>query len=119
MNWYLAKLVFRIICGDGNHTAQFDEQLRMISADNHAEALQKSINLGEDENDVFFNQQEQLVHWQFVTVCELYSLGELSDGIELYSRVEETGDPDNYLRFIQAKAEQVRNNCSYEWLNTA
>jgi len=27
MNWYLAKLVFRIICGDGDHTPQFDEQL--------------------------------------------------------------------------------------------
>ncbi len=26
MKWYLAKLVFRIICGEGNHTPQFDEQ---------------------------------------------------------------------------------------------
>ena len=30
MNWYLAKIVYRIICGDGNHTAQFDEQLRLV-----------------------------------------------------------------------------------------
>ncbi|RYY10197.1 MAG: DUF4288 domain-containing protein, partial [Chitinophagaceae bacterium] len=27
MNWYLAKLIFRIVCGQGNHTPQFDEQL--------------------------------------------------------------------------------------------
>jgi len=33
MNWYLAKMVFRIICGEGNHTAQFDEQLRLISGE--------------------------------------------------------------------------------------
>ena len=32
MNWYLAKIVYRIICGQGNHTAQFDEQLRLIQA---------------------------------------------------------------------------------------
>ncbi|MEP7129294.1 MAG: DUF4288 domain-containing protein, partial [Chitinophagales bacterium] len=29
MNWYLAKIVFRIICGDGLHQPQFDEQLRL------------------------------------------------------------------------------------------
>jgi hypothetical protein len=29
MQWYLAKLVFQIICGDGNHRPQFDEQLRL------------------------------------------------------------------------------------------
>ena len=32
MNWYLSKLVFRIVCGDGQHRAQFDEQLRLIAA---------------------------------------------------------------------------------------
>ena len=32
MNWYLAKIVYRILCGEGEHTAQFDEQLRLVSA---------------------------------------------------------------------------------------
>jgi len=41
MNWYLAKMVFRIVCGDGNHTAQFDEQLRLISAGSKEEAFHK------------------------------------------------------------------------------
>ena len=26
MHWFLAKIVYRIICGSGEHTAQFDEQ---------------------------------------------------------------------------------------------
>jgi hypothetical protein len=34
MNWYVAKLVFRVISGNGDHNAQFDEQLRLINADN-------------------------------------------------------------------------------------
>ena len=34
MNWYLAKFVYRIVCGNGNHIPQFDEQLRLITADN-------------------------------------------------------------------------------------
>ena len=39
MNWYLTKIVFQIICGDGDHTPQFDEQLRLIRADKKEEAL--------------------------------------------------------------------------------
>ncbi|MEJ0081220.1 MAG: DUF4288 domain-containing protein [Puia sp.] len=41
MSWYLTKIVYRIICGQGNHTAQFDEQLRLIEADNSQEAFEK------------------------------------------------------------------------------
>lgn len=45
MNWYVAKLVFRITCGNGNHPPQFDEQLRLISATCEKEALKKGKNL--------------------------------------------------------------------------
>jgi len=41
MNWYVAKLVFRVISGDGHHHAQFDEQLRLINADTELMALKK------------------------------------------------------------------------------
>ena len=33
MNWFLAKIVYRIVCGKGEHTPQFDEQLRLIGAE--------------------------------------------------------------------------------------
>ena len=39
MKWYLAKLIYRIICGDGTHTPQFDEQLRLIHAEDDLYAL--------------------------------------------------------------------------------
>ena len=42
MNWYIAKLVFRIVCGEGQHTPQFDEQLWLIAAHSQQEALQKA-----------------------------------------------------------------------------
>ncbi len=41
MNWYLSKIVYRIICGQGNHTPQFDEQLRLIQAESTQEAFEK------------------------------------------------------------------------------
>ena len=80
MNWYLTKIVYRIICGQGNHTAQFDEQLRLIQAASHEEAFEKATSLGEKEEDKFYNEDQKLVQWKFINVAELYKLSGLLDG---------------------------------------
>ena len=117
MNWYLSKMVFRIICGDGNHTAQFDEQLRLVQAGSKEEAFHKAQLLGGREEEMFFNQHQQLVQWQFISVSELYQLNELIDGAELYSRIEEKENADSYLHIIHKKAEQIRFGNTLEILN--
>lgn len=119
MNWYLTKMVFRIICGDGNHTAQFDEQLRLIAASSKEEAFHKAQVMGIREEEMFFNNNLQLVQWQFISVSELYRLGELTDGAELYSRIEEKEDAECYLHVIHKKAEQIRFGNTLELLNLA
>jgi len=119
MNWYLAKMVFRIICGDGNHAAQFDEQLRLIQAPNKEMAFQKAQALGTKEEEIFFNQQQQLVQWQFISICELYQLKDLIDGAELYSRIEERDNADGYMHIIQKKAAHLRFDITHELLNLA
>lgn len=107
MNWYLAKIVFRIICGDGEHTAQFDEQLRLISASDIKEAFAKGQLMGMREEETFFNREQQLVQWKFINVSELYQLDELIDGAELYSRIEEKENAAAYIDIIYKKAEQL------------
>lgn len=119
MNWYLTKMVFRIICGDGNHTAQFDEQLRLITAGSKEEAFHKAQMLGGREEEVFFNNNQQLVQWQFISVSELYQLNDLADGAEVYSRIEEHENADCYLHIIHKKAEQIRFGNTLELLNLA
>ena len=119
MNWYLAKMVFRIICGDGNHTAQFDEQLRLITAGSKEEAFHKAQLLGSKEEEMFFNNDRQLVQWQFINVSELYQLNDLIDGAEVYSRIEEKENADSYLHIIHKKAEQIRFGNTAELLNLA
>lgn len=119
MNWYLAKMIFRIVCGDGQHTAQFDEQLRLISAGSKEEAFHKAQLLGGKEEEMFFNNNQQLVQWQFVSVSELLLLHELIDGAELYSRIEEKENADAYLDIIYKKAEQIRFGNTLELLNLA
>ena len=95
MNWYLAKMVFRILCGDGQHSAQFDEQLRLIAAGSKEEAFHKAQAMGMNEEEMFFNKKEQLVQWQFISISELYRLQELIDGAELYSRIEEKDNAES------------------------
>lgn len=119
MNWYLVKMIFRIVCGNGNHTAQFDEQLRLIAAESKEEAFHKAQVLGGREEEMFFNNSQQLVQWQFISVSELYRLHELIDGAEVYSRIEERENADSYLHIIQKKAEQIRFGNTLEILNIA
>jgi hypothetical protein len=116
MNWYLAKIVFRIVCGDGNHTAQFDEQLRLLRADKKEEALLKAQLLGSKGEEMFYNNNQQVVHWQFINVSELYKLSELIDGAELYSHIEEKGDGDNYVEWVNKKAFMIESGHTLELL---
>lgn len=119
MNWYLAKMVFRIICGEGEHTPQFDEQLRLVSADSKEEAFSKSLQLGQTEEEAFLNRKEQLVRWQFINVSELYLLSELIDGAELYSRIEERDNAESYIYTVNQKAESIFFTHSRELLKLA
>ena len=111
------QLVYRIICGDGEHTAQFDEQLRLIHATNEDEAFDKAMTIGKNEEESFYNQKSQLVKWKFINVSELLRLRELIDGAELYSRINEVDDAEAYVSFVQQKAEQIQLKHSHRLLN--
>ena len=117
MKWYLAKIVFIIICGDGDHAAQFDEQLRLIAACNEDEAFEKATTIGKNEEDCFYNLKHQLVRWQFVNVSELYHLSQLIDGAEMYSRISEVDDADAYINLVHRRAESIQGKYTHQLLN--
>lgn len=119
MKWYLAKFVFRIVCGEGLHTPQFDEQLRLIAAGSKEEAFQKAQQMGKQEQETFYNRKEQLVQWQFVNISELYQLSELIDGAELYSRIEEKENADAYVYTVNQKAENIFFTQTHQLLQLA
>ena len=96
MNWYVAKIVFRIISGDGNHHAQFDEQLRLISAENEYEAFEKASRIGHLNQESFINNQSEPVRWNFIDVAELNLINALEDGTELYYQIHEAADAGLY-----------------------
>jgi hypothetical protein len=116
MKWYLAKIVFRIQSGIGDHKPQFDEQLRLIAAGNEAEAFEKATVIGENEEDSFYNLKQELVQWQFINVPEIYQLKELEDGAELYSRINEVDDGAAYIKFVHRKAESIKQKQLHQLL---
>lgn len=117
MKWYLAKIVYRILCGDGAHTAQFDEQLRLINAADEGEAFDKATRIGRSEAETFYNNKLELVQWQFVNVSELYRLQQLIDGTEMYSRITEVDNAEAYIDFVHHKAGAIQQKSTHHLLN--
>jgi hypothetical protein len=108
MKWYLSKLVFRVIYSSGSHPAQFDEQLRLIYAEDEFHAFQKARTIGDREcmNTTMSND----VRWKFIDVSEIYPLANIADGAEVFSAITEETDADLYIRNTQKRAVQLLQN---------
>ncbi len=111
MSWYLVKIIFRIICGDGKHTAQFEEQLRLVSAVSSQEALAKANSLAQNEEESFLNQAQQLVQWKLIAVTDVYSFETGIDGASVYSKICEEENPVFYIQSAKLRSKDVWNNC--------
>jgi len=116
MKWYLAKLVYRILCGDGKHTPQFDEQLRLINAEDDLHAFQKARLFGHHEQDNFLNTANKPVLWKFIDVSEVHELNDLNDGVEIYSRISEEENGDIYTKLTLMRAAHLQENFAHSTL---
>ena len=107
MNWYIAKVIFKISNFSGQQTSQFDEHLKLIQANGFEEAMLKARRIGITEEDQFINDKQQMVKWEFVNVSDLLPLNELKDGIEVYSQIHET-DEKSYVHYVHQKAASLQ-----------
>jgi hypothetical protein len=79
-----------ISVGKNRDTLQFDEQLRLIQADDREEALHKAVQIGRKEEECFRNIKGELVRWIFRGVTHIHLMKqELYDGAELFSSTGE------------------------------
>lgn len=114
MKWYMAKIVYQIICGSGNHTPQFDEQLRLIHAENNLHAFHKARDIGRQEEDCFLNYVNKPVQWKFIDVAEIHLLDVLTDGAEVYSKICEDENEENYIHSVRLKAALLLESGAYQ-----
>jgi hypothetical protein len=108
MNWFVSKIIFQIISGNGDHRPQFDEQLRLIQAENEMQAFEKAVNIGRVEEQEFINTKHDKVYWKFINISELYLLPDLRDGIELHYTIHEVEDGDYFISCLNYKASQIQ-----------
>ena len=116
MHKYVAKMVFQIVSGQGNHTPQFDEQLRLIEANSDKEALKKARETGKREEDAFLNAKNETVKWQFIDVIDLLLVKNMNDGAQIYSRIEETPDATHYINAAKQKARTIETLSNFEYI---
>lgn len=79
-----------ISVGKNRSILQFDEQIRLIKAEDREEALHKAVQIGRKEEECFRNINGELVRWIFRGVTHVYLMKqELYDGAELFSSTGE------------------------------
>lgn len=110
MNTYLSKLIFNITIENGEQLQQFDEQIRIIQANDLESAFLKAKALGKKEEETFINEKKQLVTWKFIDVTDLYPLQEYKDGEQLYSSTHEIPDGDAFIKYTKEKSMLIQTN---------
>jgi hypothetical protein len=108
MNHYTVKLIFRIICGEGKHAVQFDEQFRLIEAHDESEAIQRATLFAMKQEEDNPQTGKYPVKWEFVGVTEVSRLPELKNGSELYSSVKEVDDEKEYMQIIKERVRMMQ-----------
>lgn len=103
-NWYLVKIVFQIICGNGHHKPQFEEQLRLIIAASPVAATEKAKQLILAEEVPF-----EKVVWKFVAITDIYLFTNLMDGAELFSQITETEYGAAFIQTQEVKQKALQN----------
>ncbi|HEX4957322.1 MAG TPA: DUF4288 domain-containing protein [Lacibacter sp.] len=105
MNWFLVKMVFQIVCGNGCHKAQFEEQIRLIRAAGITAAIEKSKMLAAGEV-----QPNQWVQWKFIAVTDIYPFTTGIDGAEVFSKVTEEEYEAAYIHTLELKEKAIQQN---------
>ena len=103
MNWYLSKLIYRFTYGGNAVQPQFNEQLRMIQAEDILHAFHKARLIGERETAAISNDG-QLIKWDFIDVTEILPVTQSTDGAEVWSCMKDDEDAALYIRTTQQKA---------------
>lgn len=111
MNWYIVKIIYQVITGTGEHTPQFDEQFRIIRADELEWAWEKAQVLGRRGETVFLNAKNETVQWKFIAVEDVRQIHSMEDGEVVYSRTEEPLDLDEYITLTYTRANRLYTLC--------
>lgn len=107
---YLVKLVFNIVASNPIKRNQFEEQLRLVEAENMEEAFLKARALGIGQEETIERKGMPAIRWEFVDVADLIAVPELSNGAEIYSQIHETEESREYIHNVHQRGMAIRLN---------
>ena len=87
MRAFTAQIIYRIEC-EGLPTDQYEEQWRLVYADNEDHALTIARKTGSDEEATFIDRHGRTMCWRMLAVKDLQPV-ELKNGGLLFSMVRE------------------------------
>lgn len=87
MKTYLSQAIYRIIC-EGVLTEQYEEQWRLLYAQDDRDALNGAREVAREEECSFVDRHGRRIAWQFVAVKDLNEV-RLNHGTLLFSQIRE------------------------------
>jgi len=111
MKWFAVNYVYQIICGEGNHTPQFNEQIRLITAPSLTKAIQKANKNAALHNQPFINCQGESVIWKFLSLRSVMEIQTPVDGVEAASVIIEPACAETFIKNLEF------NNSFYNRVN--
>ena len=109
MKWFAVTYIYKIICGEGSHSPQFNEQTRLLSALNLKSALKKANLNAQKFNVPFTNCEGKLVKWKFIAVASIYEIEAPEDGVEVNAKIVEPQSVDSYLKKLGYRKKSLIN----------
>ena len=100
MKWFLVKYIYEIVCENGKYNLQFDEQLRLMMAENKQDALRKAACSAEHFQPSFENCKGEKISWKFVCIADLHEISAPGDGVEITSVLHEPNDLGSFMAEI-------------------
>ncbi len=101
MHWFLATLVYRILYSNGDQLFQFNEQIRLIKAEDELHAFHKARLLGEGDRLTELCSTMPGIKWQFIDVTALLAITPYLDGAEIHSCFSEEAAGELYIRSVK------------------
>jgi len=87
MRSFTAQIIYRIEC-EGLPTDQYEEQWRLVYADNEENALVIAREMGKNEDATFIDRHGRTMCWRMLAIKDLQPV-ELTNGGLLFSMVRE------------------------------
>jgi hypothetical protein len=108
MRLYLAKLVFNIVTLQADNRMQFEEQLRLVEAEDLEEAFLKARSIGIGQEEIIYREGMPATKWEFVDVADLIAVPALGNGAEIYSQIYETKESREYIHSVHQRGMAIR-----------